>query len=102
MVSPEGIAMMVTWLANLIAALACIVIAGRLLLFRRGSRRHRRVWSVLAWILINASLALALHLALGIVTKAAGSWPLALLLTVAACQVIRVRGNAAKLMRIRP
>lgn len=89
-------------LTNLIAILACAAIAARLLLFRRGHRRHHRLWSLVAWLLINASLALALHLLWGALSQEAVRWHVALLLAAAALQVHRARGNAAKLLRWRP
>lgn len=93
---------MTIWLSNLIATAACAVIALRLLTFRRGQRRHSRVWAMAAWVLINACLLLTLHLIWGALSHEALRWHGAILLSAAAIQTIRARGNAAKLWRLHP
>lgn len=91
---------MLALVLHAITLLACLALAGRLLLFRRGRRRHCLRWALLAWLLINISLAYALFLALA--GPAGGRWYLTALLVAAAWQAFRARGNAAKLMRLRP
>lgn len=93
---------MTIWISNLIATLACAVIALRLLTFRRGQRRHNRFWAMVAWALINACLLLVLHLIWGALSQEALHWYGAILLSAAAIQTLRAKGNAAKLWRLRP
>lgn len=89
-------------LTTIIALCACLAIAARLLLFRRGIRRHHRRWAAVAWLLINASLIGAVHLLFALAHEQPVPWPVAMLLVLAAWQVFRARGNAAKLWRLRP
>lgn len=93
---------MTVWIPNLIATIACAVIAVRLLTFRRGQRRYNRFWALVAWALINACLVLALHLVWGALSQEALRWHGAILLSAAAIQALRAKGNAAKLWRLRP
>lgn len=89
-------------IATVLAICACFVIAARLLLFRRGTRRHCWYWAALAYLMINVSLALAVNFMLYLANGEPVPWYVAGLLHVLAFNVLRTRGNVAKLWRLRP
>lgn len=86
---------------TIIALCACVVIALRLLLFRRGNRRHCWHWAAAAWLMINAATAAAIYLLLALAHGTPAPLYVSVPLTLLACQVFRARGNAAKLWRLR-
>lgn len=89
-------------LTTIIALCACLAIAARLLLFRRGTRRYQRRWAVMAWLLINVCVIGAVRMLFALAHEQPVPWPVAMLLVLAAWQVFRARGNAAELWRLRP
>ncbi|MCC5811314.1 MAG: phage holin family protein [Ectothiorhodospiraceae bacterium] len=91
---------MSAWLPNLIASLACLAIALRLLTFRKGRRRHSVLWAALAWALINVCVAAAI-LFLPPFEPRPLTWVAAVLFVLLAIRVFRCRGNVAKLWRLR-
>ncbi|RFA31339.1 hypothetical protein CAI21_01545 [Alkalilimnicola ehrlichii] len=93
---------MTLWFSNLLALLACLTAAGRLLLFRRGERRYRFHWALLAWLLIDVYLIVATQLVWGIWSQNAFPWLATLLLGLLALQTFRAGGNVAKLGRLKP
>lgn len=80
------------------AVLTALIIAGRLLTFRRGARRYKRHLNLFAWLLINTAIALALIL----IQQGLPPAPFNILLTtglaLAACWVWHVQGNVAELI----
>jgi hypothetical protein len=81
----------------LVQALACLVIAGRLALYRRGVSRHRRGIAWLAWLLVVACLMTAVKLLCGVRPPPG---PLEALLSVAlAVLVVAHRGDLAHVLR---
>lgn len=91
---------MTTWLPQFVDIAACIIIAARLLLFRRRDRRHRMGMAVTAWGMINLSVLVIIHLLCYPVTQPMIAWLIAGLLALLAWLVCRAEGNVAKLVRI--
>lgn len=84
---------------NACAVLAALIIAGRLLSFRRRGRRYKRHLNLLAWLLINAAISLALLL----IQQGLPAAPFDVLLTaalaLAATWVWHAQGNVAQLIQ---
>ena len=81
----------------LLNALACLAIAARLLLFRRGGGAYRPRAALLAWLLIVCAAATAIGLLSG---RPAGLAQLGLNLTLLGA-LLGVRGNVVELFRRR-
>lgn len=81
----------------LVQCVACIVIVGRLLTFRRGASRHRHGVAWMAWLLIVACTATAVKLVVGIRPPPG---PLEALLTLGVAVLVLIhRGNLAHVVR---
>ena len=81
----------------LVQCVACIVIVGRLLTFRRRASRHRHAVAWMAWLLIVACTATAVKLVVGIRPPPG---PLEALLTLGVAVLVLIhRGNLAHVVR---
>lgn len=84
---------------NACAVLAALLIAGRLLSFRRRGRRYKRHLNLLAWLLINLSISLALLF----IQRGLPPAPFDTLLTAALALITvwvwHVQGNVADLIQ---
>lgn len=91
---------MIATVLNWIAAGMCLVIAVRLLTFRRGRKHHNYVVAASAWILINSLVLYAMWL---LSAKWSALFAMCNLssLAYATFVLVRARGNVKSLLRIR-
>ncbi|MGM0563687.1 MAG: phage holin family protein [Pseudomonadota bacterium] len=85
-------------IANICAAVACFVVAMRLLTFRRRQRRYRPLISFLAWVMINISLVGGVWLLAEGVSYLPLAIGIALVATYLAVRSIAAKGNLAELL----
>ena len=87
-------------LINLLTAMACMAICGRLLTYRRGpDSRHRIGVGVCAWVLIASTGGQALQILIAGQRAHPSVWQLGVLLVLVFLS-FRARGNVARILRV--
>lgn len=87
-------------LVNSLAAIACLLIVVRLITFKKGDKRYRFFISLVAWLIINASVSVVLWLIFAGFTSIFPALLVTAFLYAVAIKLIACRGNVAALFHM--